>query len=193
MVEFWQNEFAYVGDWRTRSADRGNDRTCNPLYLFTVGLQGMEMRIKLVRTWTTRFFPVLFASVLGLSRSGELVCAVGASFGRLLLGSNFQWRSTFTSSGTFPRHDLLTTRRSVVDGQFITPQYYVTCISRTMIVSRSGNRLIGRLDIHRLFCMRATRWYNCKYKWNDTRLEMKLQMIFEFVFKCLTRIQYHIL
>ena len=26
--------------------------------------------------------------------------------------------------------------------------------------SRSGNVLIGPLDIHKLFCMRAARWYN---------------------------------
>ena len=57
----------------------------------------MEVRIKLVRALTTRFFPALFVSVLGLSRSGELVCAVGTSFGRLLLGSDFYVESTVSN------------------------------------------------------------------------------------------------
>ena len=62
----------------------GNERTGNPLFRGpTVGLQGMEMRIKLLRVSTTRCFPALFALVLGLSRSDGLVCAAGASFRRL--------------------------------------------------------------------------------------------------------------
>ena len=47
------------------------------------------MRIKLLRVSTKRCFPALFALVLGLSRSDGLVCALEASFGRLLLGSDF--------------------------------------------------------------------------------------------------------
>ena len=49
------------------------------------------MLIKLVRTSITRCFSALFASVLGLEGldSSGLVCAVGASVGRFLLGPNF--------------------------------------------------------------------------------------------------------
>ena len=64
----------------------GNDRTGNPFFRGqTAGLQGMQMMIKLVRTSITRCFSALLASVLGLTWSGALVCAVGASLGRLLL------------------------------------------------------------------------------------------------------------
>ena len=75
-----------------------NERTGNPFFRGpTVGLQGMEMRIKLVRESTTRCFPALFGLVLvlGLSRSGGLVCAVGASLGRLLLGCSFYVEKVF--------------------------------------------------------------------------------------------------
>ena len=60
------------------------------------GLQGMQMTIKLVRASSTRCFT---ASVLALSLSGVLVCAVGASLGRLLLGG-VTWTSRWTISPT---------------------------------------------------------------------------------------------
>ena len=47
-VEIRQNDFAYVGDWRTRSqSHRGNDRSCNLLY-----------RVILVNRWIARYVNV---------------------------------------------------------------------------------------------------------------------------------------
>ena len=64
----------------------GNDRTGNPIFRGqTVGLQGIQIRIKLVRASISRCFTarcslrVGRAAVLELSRSSGLVCAVGAS------------------------------------------------------------------------------------------------------------------
>ena len=58
------------------------------------------MMIKFVCASTTRCFTAL--SVLGLSRSGGLVCALGASVGRLLLGSvTLGSRSAFSGTSAF--------------------------------------------------------------------------------------------
>jgi len=61
----------------------GNDRTGNPSFRGqTVGLQGVQMRIKLVRTSTTRCFSALFNQSWGcgclvyLSAQWELRLAV---------------------------------------------------------------------------------------------------------------------
>ena len=53
-----QNDFAYIGGCRTIGVShRGNDSTGNPCFRGrTVGLQGMQMKIKLVCASTTQVF-----------------------------------------------------------------------------------------------------------------------------------------